>query len=75
MDMQCSRWLFSKVPFKTSLMHFDSHELEDVSARMFNSTLVYARLESSGTEALSASIYDDAPVENVTCGVRVHCNG
>ena len=47
MDMQCSRWLFSKVPFKTSLMQFDSHELEDVSARMFNSTLVYARIESS----------------------------
>ena len=49
MDVQLSRWLFSKVPFKSSLMLLNSHELEDISARMFNSTLVYTKLETTGT--------------------------
>ena len=49
LDVQLSRWLFSKVPFKSSLMLLNSHELEDISARMFNSTLVYTKLETTGT--------------------------
>jgi len=46
--VQCGHWAFSKVPFKTSLVAGQSHEVEDVSVRMFNSTLVYTGLELSG---------------------------
>ena len=45
-------WSFTKSAFKTSLLESSSHELEDVAARMFNSTLVYAGLETSGKHAL-----------------------
>lgn len=44
---QCSHWMFSKLPFKTSLLAGQSHEVEDVAVRMFNSTLVYTGLELS----------------------------
>lgn len=44
---QCSYWMFSKMPFKTSLLAGQSHEIEDVAVRMFNSTLVYTGLELS----------------------------
>ena len=47
-----SMWSFTKSAFKTSLLESSSHELEDVAARMFNSTLVYAGLETSGKHAL-----------------------
>lgn len=45
---QGSYWTFSKIPFKTSLLAGQSHEVEDISVRMFNSTLVYTGLELSG---------------------------
>ncbi len=48
MDLKGSYWTFSKLPFKQSLLALDSCELEDVAIRMFNSTLVYAGIESSG---------------------------
>ncbi len=48
MDLKGSYWTFSKLPFKQSLLSYDSCELEDVAIRMFNSTLVYAGIESSG---------------------------
>lgn len=47
-DVHSSYWSFTRTPFKTSLLHFETHEMEDVAARMFNSTLVYSGLESAG---------------------------
>ena len=47
-DVRSPFWTFSRTPFRRSLMSFESHELEDVSVRMFNSTLVYTGLESVG---------------------------
>ena len=43
-----NNWSFTRAPFKTSILDGISHELEDVCTRMFNSTLVYVGLESSG---------------------------
>ena len=54
-DERGAFWSFSKVPFKHSLLTYDSHEMEDVAIRMFNSTLVYAGIESAGKSAFSAS--------------------
>ena len=48
MDVRGTFWSFSKVPFKHSLLAYESHEMEDVAIRMFNSTLVYAGIESAG---------------------------
>ena len=48
MDVRGAFWSFSKVPFKHSLLAYESHEMEDVAIRMFNSTLVYAGIESAG---------------------------
>ena len=47
-DVHSPYWSFTRQPFKTSLLNFDDHALEDISARMFNSTLVYTGLESAG---------------------------
>ena len=41
-------WLFSRCPFRTSLLANQPHEVEDTAVRMFNSTLVYTGLELSG---------------------------
>jgi len=43
-----SMWSFTKIPFKTSLLAKQSHEMEDIAVRMFNSSLVYTGLEISG---------------------------
>lgn len=47
-DLRGTYWSYSKVPFKHSLIAFESHELDDIAVRMFNSTLVYTGLESVG---------------------------
>ena len=47
-DVRGAFWSYSKVPFKHSLLAYESHEMEDVAIRMFNSTLVYAGIESAG---------------------------
>jgi len=47
-SLHSGHWAFSKVPFKTSLIAGQSHEFEDISVRMFNSSLVYSGLEISG---------------------------
>ena len=46
--LHSGHWAFSKIPFKTSLITGQSHEFEDISVRMFNSTLVYSGLEITG---------------------------
>jgi len=46
--LHSAHWTFSKVPFKTSLIAGQTHEFEDISVRMFNSSLVYTGLELSG---------------------------
>jgi len=43
-----SHWAFTKVPFKTSLLAGQTHDIEDIAVRMFNSSLVYCGLEFSG---------------------------
>jgi len=50
--LHSGHWTFSKVPFKTSLIAGQSHEFEDISVRMFNSSLVYSGLELSGKSPL-----------------------
>ena len=58
-------WSFTKTPFKSSLLASSTHEMEDVAARMFNSTLVYAGLETSG-KTLQPNIYMHICYLNIT---------
>ena len=41
-------WSFSRMPFQKTLTPFRLHEWEDTAVRMFNSSLVYAGIESLG---------------------------
>ena len=56
--LHSAHWTFSKLPFKTSLIAGQSHEFEDISVRMFNSSLVYSGLELSGKSPLRISDND-----------------
>lgn len=51
------QWAFTKIPFKTSLLAGQSHEIEDISVRMFNSALVYSGLEFSGTSQVITPLF------------------
>jgi len=63
-SLHSGHWTFSKVPFKTSLIAGQTHEFEDISVRMFNSSLVYSGLEISG-ESLRREMFSLSPlIEN-----------
>ncbi|CAH1792132.1 unnamed protein product [Owenia fusiformis] len=44
-------WSSSKTEMRQSLMLFESQELEDVAVKMFNSSLIYAGIETGGLES------------------------